>query len=98
MLTVCSAILDGLDAGAESNGLNRYNSIMKMLFIGTTLAIVYQIRFKRTVKVTYDKDRDTFRSELLIGVSVLIAFLVHERIHGKGFFHYLQEVRPYVLP
>lgn len=70
----------------------RYNSIMKVLFIGTTLAIVYQIRFKRTVKVTYDKDRDTFRSELLIGVCVLVAFLVHERIHGKGFFHYLQEV------
>lgn len=63
-----------------------------MLFIGTTLAIVYQIRYKRTVKVTYDKERDTFRSELLIGASVLVAFIVHERIHGKGFFHYLQEV------
>lgn len=75
-----------------TNFFSLYNSIMKMLFIGTTLAIVYQIRYKRTVKVTYDKERDTFRSELLIGASVLVAFIVHERIHGKGFFHYLQEI------
>lgn len=65
---------------------------MKMLFIGVTLAVIYQIRYKRIIKVTYDKDRDTFRSELLIAISGVCALVVHERIHGAGYLHFIREV------
>jgi ER lumen protein retaining receptor len=66
---------------------------MKVLFISVTLAVVYLIRYKRIIRVTYDKDRDTFRSELLIAVSTVCALLVHERIKGAGYFHFVMEVR-----
>jgi hypothetical protein len=66
----------------------RYLFFMKILFIASTLAIVYQMRFRRIVKVTYDKERDTFRSEILVGASVLLAFMVHEGFQNKGMFHY----------
>ena len=66
---------------------------MKVLFISVTLAVVYLIRYKRIIRVTYDKDRDTFRSELLVAVSSVCALLVHERIHGAGYIHFLMEVR-----
>lgn len=66
---------------------------MKILFISVTLAVVYLMRYKRIVRVTYDKDRDTFRSELLIAVSGVIALVVHERIHGAGYIHFIMEVR-----
>lgn len=67
---------------------------MKVLFISVTLAVVYLIRYKRIIRVTYDKDRDTFRSELLIAVSTVCALLVHERIKGAGYLHFFMEVRP----
>ena len=66
---------------------------MKVLFISVTLAVVYLIRYKRIIRVTYDKDRDTFRSELLVAVSSVCALLVHVRIHGAGYIHFLMEVR-----
>ena len=72
--------------------LRRYNSVMKILFISVTLAVVYLIRYKRIIRVTYDKDRDTFRSEMLIAVSTVCALLVHERIKGAGYLHFLMEV------
>lgn len=66
---------------------------MKVLFISVTLAVVYLIRYKRIIRVTYDKDRDTFRSELLIAVSAVCALIVHEAINGAGYIHYWKEVR-----
>jgi hypothetical protein len=71
----------------------RYNTVMKILFIGVTLAVIYQMRYTRIIKVTYNKDRDTFRSELLIAVSAVCALVVHERIHGAGYIHFFMEVR-----
>ena len=66
---------------------------MKLFFIAATLAIIYQMRFSKTIRGSYDRDRDTFRYELLVGASVFLGFFVHERIYGKGWLHYFAEVR-----
>jgi ER lumen protein retaining receptor len=71
----------------------RYNSIMKMIFIGSTLAIIYQMRYNRSIKATYDAERDTFKSEFLIGGAVLLAFILHEPIKRPGTMHFLVQVR-----
>jgi ER lumen protein retaining receptor len=70
----------------------RYNTLMKLFFIAATLAIIYQMRFSRTIRGSYDRERDTFRYEILVAASVVLGFFVHERIYGKGWLHYLSEV------
>lgn len=37
-----------------------YNSVMKIIYIGTTASIIYTIRFQEPIKSTYDKGQDTF--------------------------------------
>jgi ER lumen protein retaining receptor len=37
-----------------------YNSIMKMVYIGTTASIIYTIKFQEPIKSTYDKSQDSF--------------------------------------
>lgn len=65
---------------------------MKMIFIGATLMIIYYMRYERVVRCTYDRDRDTFKSWIMVLASWLLAFLFHERIKGRGFMHYQVEV------
>ena len=43
------------------SSLLRYNSVFKIVYIGTSSLIVWYMRRHRTVKNTYDKDHDTFR-------------------------------------
>jgi hypothetical protein len=73
--------------------LCRYNTVMKLLFIYVTVSVVYLMRYKRIIRVTYDKDRDTFRSELLVAMSTVCALFVHEHIKGAGYIHFMMEVR-----
>lgn len=37
-----------------------YNTVMKMLYIGTSSMIIYAIRFQQPICSTYDKSQDTF--------------------------------------
>ena len=67
---------------------------MKIIFISTTLAIIYQMRYARMIRGSYKEDRDTFRYEFLIGASIIIALFVHERIADRGPIHWLMKVRP----
>jgi ER lumen protein retaining receptor len=46
------------------NFISIYNTIMKIIFIGTTAATVYLMRFR--YNHTYDKEHDTFRVLFLI--------------------------------
>lgn len=66
---------------------------MKIIFISATLAIIYQMRYSKAIRGSYEKDRDTFRYEILVGASLVVAFVVHERIANRGFFHWVMEVR-----
>lgn len=56
-----------------------YNTVMKLIFIGSTLAIVWCMRFHRIVKRSYDSQIDTFRHHYLIGASFVLALLLHEK-------------------
>eukprot|EP00882_Tetradesmus_deserticola_P032890 GHRQ01037527.1.p1 GENE.GHRQ01037527.1~~GHRQ01037527.1.p1 ORF type:complete len:153 (+),score=35.41 GHRQ01037527.1:638-1096(+) len=48
---------------------------MKLVFLGTSSAIVYYMRFHRIIKLTYDKEQDTFKYLLLIAPSAVLALL-----------------------
>lgn len=50
---------------------------MKLVFIGTSVAIVWYMRYHKVVKQTYSKDEDTFRHYILILLSFVLALLIH---------------------
>ncbi|GER46775.1 ER lumen protein retaining receptor [Striga asiatica] len=54
-----------------------YNTVMKLVFIGTSVCIVWYMRYHKVVKQTYNKDQDTFRHYFLIPPCLLLALLVH---------------------
>lgn len=54
-----------------------YNVAMKLVFIGTSMAIIWYMRHHKVVKQTYNKDEDSFRHYLLILPSFLLALLIH---------------------
>lgn len=54
-----------------------YNTVMKLVFIGTSVCIVVCMRFHKVVKQTYSKDQDTFRHYILLPPCFLLALLVH---------------------
>ncbi|CAL5410023.1 hypothetical protein ACSBR2_014439 [Camellia fascicularis] len=56
-----------------------YNTVMKLVFIGSSLAIVWCMRWHRAVKRSYDRELDTFRHYLVIAASLVLALLVHEK-------------------
>lgn len=53
----------------------RYNTIMKIVFLATSGAIIYFMRFHKGIKLTYDREQDTFRYLFLIGPCLLLALL-----------------------
>lgn len=56
-----------------------YNTLMKLIFIASSLAIVWCMRMHRLVKRSYDKELDTFRHYLLVVGSAVLALIVHEK-------------------
>lgn len=48
---------------------------MKLVFLGTSCAIVYYMRYHRIIRLTYDKDQDTFRHWMLIAPSAVLALV-----------------------
>ncbi|KAF7836517.1 ER lumen protein-retaining receptor-like [Senna tora] len=54
-----------------------YNTVMKLIFIGTTGSIVWYMRYHKVVKQTYNKDQDTFRHYFLVLICILLALLIH---------------------
>ncbi|KAL5568217.1 hypothetical protein UlMin_024792 [Ulmus minor] len=53
-----------------------YNIIMKLIFIGTSFAIVWYMRYHKVVKQTYNDAQDTFNHYYLIGACFLLALLL----------------------
>mmetsp|Transcript_32565 Transcript_32565/g.70311 ORF Transcript_32565/g.70311 Transcript_32565/m.70311 type:complete len:216 (-) Transcript_32565:143-790(-) len=56
-----------------------YNSVFKIVYIGSSALIIWYMRRHRTVKQTYDKDHDTFRYLFLIVPCLLLALLINNR-------------------
>ncbi|KAK3447448.1 ER lumen protein-retaining receptor [Eucalyptus grandis] len=53
-----------------------YNTAMKLVFIGTSVAIVWYMRLHKVVKQTYSRDEDTFKHYLLIPPCFILALLI----------------------
>jgi len=58
-----------------TNYISLYNSFMKTVFIGTSLATLYLMYIK--FKATYDRNHDTFRIEFLLIPTTLLGLLVN---------------------
>lgn len=67
-----------------------YNTFMKLIFIASSLAIVWCMRFHPVVRRSYDRELDTFRYFFLVGASFALALVWHDKFT-------LQEVRYYFL-
>eukprot|EP00271_Cylindrocystis_brebissonii_P010165 TRINITY_DN26269_c0_g1_i1.p1 TRINITY_DN26269_c0_g1~~TRINITY_DN26269_c0_g1_i1.p1 ORF type:complete len:217 (-),score=50.98 TRINITY_DN26269_c0_g1_i1:665-1315(-) len=59
--------------------ISMYNTMMKVVFLGSSFSIVYLIRYDPLVRMKYDKDQDTFRHLFLIIPCFLLALLINEK-------------------
>ncbi|KAL8259449.1 hypothetical protein R6Q59_027402 [Mikania micrantha] len=58
--------------------ISLYNTMMKVVFIASSLAIVYCMRWHRAVKRSYDRDLDTFKYQFLALGCFLLALGLHD--------------------
>lgn len=63
--------------------ISLYNTIMKLIFLGSSFSIVWYIRRHKMVRRSYDKDHDTFRHQFLVLPCLLLALLIHEKFTFK---------------
>lgn len=56
-----------------------YNTVMKLIFLGTSFSIVWYMRYHKTVRLSYDKNNDTFRHYFLILPCLALALLFNNR-------------------
>ncbi|KAL1807166.1 hypothetical protein ACET3Z_030234 [Daucus carota] len=59
--------------------ISLYNTVMKIIFLGTSFSIVWYIRHNRIVRKSYDKDLDTFRHHFLLLTCFFLALVINER-------------------
>ncbi|KAG6508876.1 hypothetical protein ZIOFF_034258 [Zingiber officinale] len=60
-----------------------YNTIMKLIFLGSSFSIVLYIRRHKIVRRSYDKDQDTFRHFFLVLPCLLLALVINEKFTLK---------------
>ncbi|PKU75895.1 ER lumen protein-retaining receptor [Dendrobium catenatum] len=63
--------------------ISLYNTIMKLIFLGTSFSIVWYMRYHKIVRRSYDKDQDTFRHYFLVLPCLILALLINERFTFK---------------
>lgn len=62
-----------------SDFISLYNTVMKLVFIGSSLAIVWCMRYHRVVRRSYDRELDTFRYWILVGACFALGLVLHEK-------------------
>lgn len=60
---------------------------MKIVFIGTSFAIVWYMRYHKVVKQTYNKDEDTFKHYFLLLPCFVLALLLHNEFTTMDVSH-----------
>ncbi|KAI8525719.1 hypothetical protein RHMOL_Rhmol13G0251800 [Rhododendron molle] len=63
-----------------------YNTVMKLVFIGSTLAIVWCMRRHPVVRRSYDRELDTFRHYFLVAGCFALALVLHEKFTFQEVF------------
>ncbi|KAK2076446.1 ER lumen protein-retaining receptor B [Prototheca wickerhamii] len=57
--------------------ISLYNTFMKIIFLVSSSAIVYYMRYDPVISSTYDRRQDTFRYVFLVVPCFLLALMVH---------------------
>lgn len=52
---------------------------MKIIFLLSTFTIIYFMRFHKVIKVTYDREQDTFKHFFLIMPCFALAMILNEK-------------------
>lgn len=65
-----------------------YNSVMKIVFIASSLAIVWCMRRHPLVRRSYDKDLDTFRHQYVVLACFVLALILNEKFTFQEVFSY----------
>ncbi|XP_022138865.1 ER lumen protein-retaining receptor-like [Momordica charantia] len=60
-----------------------YNTIMKLIFLASSLSIVWYMRRHKVVRRSYDKDQDTFCYQFLVLPCLLLALVINDRFSFK---------------
>lgn len=60
-----------------TNFISMYNTVMKVIFLATSLSVVYMMRYHKVVKATYDREQDTFRYLFIILPCAVMALMIH---------------------
>ncbi|GMJ09004.1 endoplasmic reticulum retention defective 2B [Hibiscus trionum] len=63
--------------------ISLYNTLMKLIFLGSSFSIVWYMRVHKIVQRSYDKDHDTFRHYFLLLPCLLLALFIHEKFTFK---------------
>ncbi|KAF3646991.1 ER lumen protein-retaining receptor [Capsicum annuum] len=63
--------------------ISLYNTTMKLVFLGSSLSIVWYMKHHKIVRRSYDKDQDTFRHVLLVVPCLILALVIHEKFTFK---------------
>ncbi|XP_047044732.1 ER lumen protein-retaining receptor A-like [Lolium rigidum] len=59
--------------------ISLYNTVMKLVFITTSAAIVWYMRRHPQVRRTYDREQDTFRHAFLAAAAFVLALIFNDR-------------------
>ncbi|XVE81341.1 hypothetical protein DITRI_Ditri15bG0055800 [Diplodiscus trichospermus] len=59
--------------------ISLYNSIMKLIFLGSSFSIVWYMRHHKIVRRSCDKDQDTVRHYFLMLPCLILALLINEK-------------------
>lgn len=68
----------------------RYNTLMKLIFLASSLTIIYLMRSQKGIRQTYDREQDTFRTPFLLVPCALLALIFKQEFS-------LMEVPPPLL-
>jgi ER lumen protein retaining receptor len=70
----------GITHFAKVPNLIRYNTLMKLLFLGSQSTIIYYMLVK--FRATFHSALDSFRVEFLVIPCLILAFIFQESPHG----------------
>ncbi|KAM7269950.1 hypothetical protein ACFE04_029164 [Oxalis oulophora] len=63
--------------------ISLYNTVMKLIFLGSSFSIVWYIRQHKLVRRSYDKDQDTFRHWFLVLPCLVLGLIINEKFSFK---------------
>jgi ER lumen protein retaining receptor len=72
-----------------SNFVSLYNTVMKVLYISSTAALVYSMRYSKALRSTYDSGHDTFLHIRFAVIPCAILALILNLFQGFEFLEYM---------